>query len=300
MEVLSGSFVVAGSGRVQATKVGAESYARKLASEARRFSLVRSELVEGINTLLRYIQYALFPVAALLLWRQLASNDVEEALVGVVAGVVGMVPEGPGAPDEPRVRDRRGHARPPQRPRAGAPRGGGPRAVDVVCLDKTGTLTEGDVAFDRLEILDTARQAGIGEDDVTEALGALADDENRNATLGALGAAFRTPGWTRDGGVPFSSARKWSAASFDGHGAWVIGAPEMTRRTRHPMTPLRRRADELAAEGRRVLLLGHADALAGEELPGDARPDGARRARGEGAPGRRRDARLLHRRKGSP
>jgi cation-transporting ATPase E len=133
--------------------------------------------------------------------------------------------------------------------------------VDVVCLDKTGTLTEGDVAFDRVEMLDAARSAGIGEDDVTEALGALADDENRNATLGALGAAFRSPGWTRDGVVPFSSARKWSAASFDGHGAWLIGAPEMTLAAAAAGDPVRARADELAAEGRRVLLLGHAERL---------------------------------------
>ncbi|MSO79567.1 MAG: cation-translocating P-type ATPase, partial [Acidimicrobiia bacterium] len=93
-QVLSGSFVVAGAGRFQATAVGGESYARRLAVEARRFTLVQSELMNGINTLLRYIQYALFPVAALLLWRQLGSHDVDTALIGVVAGVVGMVPEG--------------------------------------------------------------------------------------------------------------------------------------------------------------------------------------------------------------
>jgi cation-transporting ATPase E len=266
-DVLSGSFVVAGSGHVQATKVGAEAYARQLAAQARRFQLVRSELVEGINTLLRYIQYALFPVAALLLWRQLASNDVEEALVGVVAGVVGMVPEGlvlltSLAFGIAAVTLARRNVLVQELPAVE-----GLARVDVVCLDKTGTLTEGDVAFDRLEMLDTARQVGIGEDDVTEALGALADDENRNATLGALSAAFRSPGWKREGGVPFSSARKWSAASFADHGAWVIGAPEMTRPNASPDDPVRKRADELAAEGRRVLLLGHAGGLAGENLP---------------------------------
>jgi cation-transporting P-type ATPase E len=266
-EVLSGSFVAAGSGRFQATKVGDEAYARKLAAEARRFTLVRSELVEGINTLLRFIQYALFPVSALLLWRQLASNDVDEALVGVVAGVVGMVPEGlvlltSLAFGIAAVTLARRNVLVQELPAVE-----GLARVDVVCLDKTGTLTEGEVAFDRLEMLDPARQAGIHEDDVTEALGALADDENRNATLGAIGTAFRSPGWSRDGAVPFSSARKWSAASFDGHGAWVIGAPEMTLASVPPGDPVRVRADELAAEGRRVLLLGRADHLDGETLP---------------------------------
>ena len=266
-EVLSGSFVVAGTGRFQATKVGDEAYARKLAVEARRFTLVRSELVEGINTLLRYIQYALFPVSALLLWRQLASNDVEQALVGVVAGVVGMVPEGlvlltSLAFGIAAVTLARRNVLVQELPAVE-----GLARVDVVCLDKTGTLTEGDVAFDRVEMLETARQASIGEDDVTEVLGALADDENRNATLGALGAAFRSPSWNRDARVPFSSARKWSAASFAGHGAWLIGAPEMVLADASPEDPTRARADELAAGGRRVLLLAHADHLDGETLP---------------------------------
>jgi len=266
-EVLSGSFVVAGAGRFQATKVGDDAYARRLASEARQFVLVRSELVEGINTLLRYIQYALVPVSALLLWRQLGNNDVDEALVGVVAGVVGMVPEGlvlltSLAFGIAAVTLARRNVLVQELPAVE-----GLARVDVVCLDKTGTLTEGDVGFDRLEVLDGARQAGVGEDDITEALGALADDENRNATLGALGAAFRSPEWRRDGAVPFSSARKWSAAHFEGHGVWVIGAPEMILAGAAPGDPVRAHADDLASEGRRVLLLAHADALDGETLP---------------------------------
>jgi cation-transporting ATPase E len=272
-EVLSGSFVVAGSGRVQATRVGADAYARKLAAEARRFTLVRSELVEGINTLLRYIQYALFPVSALLLWRQLGNNDVDQALVGVVAGVVGMVPEGlvlltSLAFGIAAVTLARRNVLVQELPAVE-----GLARVDVVCLDKTGTLTEGDVAFDDLEILDGVDGAGTDTGEIGRALGALADDENRNATLGAIGAAFSPPGWERSGAIPFSSARKWSATSFDGHGAWVIGAPEMVLASAPPGDPVRARADELAAEGRRVLLLAQADAaLDGESLPTGLEP----------------------------
>ncbi len=143
--------------------------------------------------------------------------------------------------------------------------------VDVVCLDKTGTLTEGEVVFDELEPVggdDTAKREEVGN-----ALGALADDENRNATLGAIAAAFPAPGWQRTGATPFSSARKWSAATFEGHGSWVIGAPEMVLADVATDDPVRARADELAAEGRRVLLLAHADAaLSGESLPDDLQP----------------------------
>jgi cation-transporting P-type ATPase E len=273
-EVLSGSFVVAGSGAFQATRVGAESYAQRLALEARRFRLVHSELMAGINRLLQLIQYALFPVSALLLVRQLSNHDVEEALTGTVAGVVGMVPEGlvlltSLAFGIAAVTLARRNVLVQELPAVE-----GLARVDVVCLDKTGTLTEGEVVFDRLEPLGDV----VGDDEVREALGALADDENRNATLAAIAAAFDAPGWTRDGAIPFSSARKWSAASFTGHGSWVIGAPEMILADRAPDDPVRRRADELAAEGIRVLLLGRADAAlpaadGGEAaLPGGLQP----------------------------
>jgi cation-transporting P-type ATPase E len=266
-DVMSGSIVVAGSGRVQATAVGADAYARKLAIEARRFSLTQSELVDGINLLLRMIQYALFPIGALLLWRQLADNDLADAMTGTVAGIVGMVPEGlvlltSLAFGIAAVTLARRKVLVQELPAVE-----GLARVDVVCLDKTGTLTEGDVVFDRVEVL-----PGCDEPTVASALGALADDENRNATLGAIGAANPPPdGWSRTGAIPFSSARKWSAARFGGHGTWVIGAPEMILAGADD--PARRRADEIAAQGRRVLLLAAADGdPVGETLPAGVRP----------------------------
>jgi cation-transporting ATPase E len=267
-EVMSGSIVVAGSGRFQATAVGADAYARKLATEARRFSLTRSELVEGINFLLRMIQYALFPIGALLLWRQLSDHNLSHAMTSTVAGIVGMVPEGlvlltSLAFGIAAVTLARRNVLVQELPAVE-----GLARVDVVCLDKTGTLTEGDVVFDRVEVL-----PGCDESTVASALGALANDENRNATLGAIGTAFPPPeGWTRTGAIPFSSARKWSAARFGDHGTWVIGAPEMILADAVD-DPARRRADELASEGRRVLLLAAADGEpAGETLPAGVRP----------------------------
>jgi len=186
-QVMSGSFVVAGSGRFQATAVGPESYAQKLAVEARRFALTHSELQAGINRLLQLIQYALFPVSALLLWRQLGSNDLEEALTGTVAGVVGMVPEGlvlltSLAFGIAAVTLARRKVLVQELPAVE-----GLARVDVVCLDKTGTLTEGEVVFDRVEPL---RDGDGAESEIEQALGALAADENRNATLGAIGDAL--------------------------------------------------------------------------------------------------------------
>ena len=266
-EVLSGSFIVAGTGRFQTTRVGDDAYARKLAAEARRFALVHSELMAGINRILRYVTWAIFPTAALLLASQLrvTHEGWREAMTGTVAGVVGMVPEGlvlltSIAFAVAAVTLARRHVLVQELPAVE-----GLARVDVVCLDKTGTLTEGEVVFDRVDVL-----GEVALDEVEEVLGALADDENANATLKAIGFAFPPPeGWRRTLVVPFSSGRKWSAAEFDGRGGWIIGAPEMVWAHVPADDTVRVSADELAASGARVLLLAHASELTGDELPDD-------------------------------
>src|SRR5216684_5286925 len=265
--LLSGSFVVAGSGGYQATGVGAEAYARKLAAQARRFTVVRSELIGGINQILRYVTWAIPPVAVLLVVSQLYSHEtVREGATSTVAALVGMVPQGlvlltSVAFGAAAVTLARRQVLVQQLPAVE-----GLARVDVVCLDKTGTLTDGTIAFDSLIRLD-------GQAPAEAALGALADDENRNATLAAIGHAYPPPdGWPRQAAVPFSSARKWSAASFATHGTWVLGAPEM-------VLPAGRQeqlsqAAGLAASGRRVLVL----ARAAGALDGDSLPPGLRAA----------------------
>jgi cation-transporting P-type ATPase E len=224
--------------------------------------VVRSELVAGINQILRYVTWAIPPVAVLLVVSQLHTTHqtVSESATSTVAALVGMVPQGLvlltsiafGAAALTLARRR---VLVQQLPAVE-----GLARVDVVCLDKTGTLTDGTIAFDSLIRLDDQAPAEA-------ALGALADDEARNATLAAIGQAFPPPqGWARQDGVPFSSTRKWSAASFAGHGIWVLGAPEMVLPGGQD-GPLSRAAD-LAASGRRVLALAHADGpLNGQALP---------------------------------
>jgi cation-transporting P-type ATPase E len=265
--LLSGSFVVAGSGGYQATGVGAESYARRLAAEARRFTLVRSELVDGTNRILRYVTWALPPVAALLLISQFhAGASVRGALTGTVAALVGMVPQGlvlltSVAFGVSAVTLARRRALVQQLPAVEVL-----ARVDVVCFDKTGTLTDGTITFDRLIRLDDRHEAPA-------ALGALADGPDRNPTLAAIGQAFPPPGrWMRRASVPFASARKWSATSFVEHGTWVLGAPEMVLSSGDQEH--REQADKLAGAGQRVLALAHSRA----PLSGEALPDGLRAA----------------------
>jgi cation-transporting P-type ATPase E len=264
--LLSGSFVVAGPGSYQATEVGAEAYARRLATEARRFALVRSELMDGINRILRYVTWAIVPVAALLVVSQLHVHDtVQAALTATVAGLVAMVPQGlvlltSVAFAVAAITLARRQVLVQQLPAVE-----GLARVDVLCLDKTGTLTDGTIGFDRLIRLDDEAAAGA-------ALGALADEEAPNATLAAIGQAFPPPGWTRQARVPFSSARKWSAASFAGHGTWILGAPEMVLSAQQ--RDYLEQAAGLAAAGQRVLVL----ARTGEPLDGESLPPGLRAA----------------------
>jgi cation-transporting P-type ATPase E len=266
-QVLSGSFVVAGSGRFQATAVGDDAYARKLATEARRFALARSELMDGINRILRYVTWGIFPVAALLLISQFyAQDEWREAVSGAVAGVVGMVPQGlvlltSIAFGVAAVTLARRNVLVQELPAVE-----GLARVDVVCFDKTGTLTDGNIVFDRVERLDDQAP-------VEAALAALADDEDRNATLNAIAEAFPArDSWQRTGFVPFSSARKWSAATFGDHGTWVLGAPELVWSGRDG--DVSAQAERLAATGQRVLLLARTDA----PLDGESLPDGMRAA----------------------
>ena len=267
-EVLSGSFVAAGSGRFRASRVGAEAYAAQLAEQARRFTLTRSELRAGIDRLLQIVTWLLVPTATLLLISQLRSHtSLREALRGSVAGTVGMVPEGlvlltsvAFAVGVVRLARRRVLVQE-------LPAVEGLARVDVLCIDKTGTLTEGHLAVEEVEII-------RGDGTHRDALAALATaDPHPNATLRAIGDAFPDgrDGWVPGEIVPFSSARRWSGASFGAKGTWVLGAPEVV--APDGAAKIRRRALEHAEAGRRVVLLSRTDErLAGERLPSGLDP----------------------------
>ena len=279
-EVMSGSFVAAGSGAFRATKVGAESYAASLAGAAKEFSLVHSELRVGVNRILKFLMLVLPPVAMLLLWRLWrTSDDWRDALSGTVAAAVAMVPDGlvlltslafmAGV-----VKLSRRNALLKELASVELL-----ARVDTLCLDKTGTITTGEIVATGVELLD----AGGGSDgssdervvDVEHLLAALArSDPDPNATLLAIGRAHTDdPGWHVTGTVPFSSARKWSAASFEGHGAVYLGAPEFLATLDSPVgAVVADRVGEHAALGRRVVLIATAAALTGDELAPDVTP----------------------------
>ena len=266
--VMSGSFVVAGFGAYRATKVGREAYAARLADEASRFTLVKSDLRNGINRILTFITWLLVPAGVLSIYNQLSgSQPLSEALCGMVAALVPMVPEGlvlmtsiAFAVGVVRLGRRQCLVNE-------LPAIEGLARVDVVCADKTGTLTENAMRLSEVRPL-----GGVAADLPGTALAALAAADPRpNASLQAIAEAYPDdPGWPVESTAAFSSARKWSGASFDGHGHWVLGAPDVLLAADDAR---RGEAEALAARGLRVLLLARADRpLDGPDAPGTVEP----------------------------
>lgn len=267
-QVLSGTTVIGGSARIRVTAVGEHSYANRLAMEARKYSVVTSELQEGTNRVLTWISWVIVPMTLLLLWSQLRvaggisealdSGQWKAAMVLAVAGVVGMVPQGlvlltsvnfAAAAMTLARRKVLVQELPAVEVLA---------RVDMLCLDKTGTLTSGAVELDHIEnclgsacadgdgsspaagkvSADVAAggSAGTGsgavvpasaDDAARAALAYLVGGSEVNATGSAIAAGLTglEPAQARYA-IAFNSARKWSAVQTQA-GAYVLGAPEI-------------------------------------------------------------------------
>lgn len=264
--VMSGSFVVAGSGAYRATKVGHEAYAAKLAEEASKFTLVKSELRNGINKILQFITYLLVPAGLLTIYTQLFTTraDWHDAVLRMVGALVPMVPEGlvlmtslAFAVGVVRLGRRQCLVNE-------LPAIEGLARVDVVCADKTGTLTENGMRVSDLK--------PFTEADVAAALAQLAADDARpNASMVAIAEAYsEPPGWSATATAPFKSATKWSGASYGEHGNWVIGAPDVLLDS---TSPVAEQAEQIGAQGLRVLLVGSSDqAVDAPGAPGTVTP----------------------------
>ncbi|MDQ0581772.1 HAD-IC family P-type ATPase [Streptomyces rishiriensis] len=257
-QVMSGSFVVAGGGAFQATKVGREAYAAQLAEEASRFTLVHSELRSGISTILKYVTWMMVPAAFGLVVTQLfvKNNDLKESIARTVGGIVPMVPEGLVLLTSVAfaigvIRLGRKQCLVQELPAIE-----GLARVDTVCLDKTGTLTEGGMDVTELSMLD-----GYDETYVRQVLGALGESDPRpNASLRAIIDAYPdAEDWRCTESLPFSSARKYSGASFSEgngeNGTWLLGAPDVLLADGDPALAETERLNE---QGLRVLLLARA------------------------------------------
>lgn len=270
--LLSGSFVVSGQCSAQVEHVGAENYASKIAGDAKYIKKRSSEIMDSIDLIVKIIGFAILPIGGLLFWKQyfVLGDTFQGSVVSTCAAMVGMIPEGlvllislafavsviKLSRHKTLVQDMyciETLAR-----------------VDTLCLDKTGTITEGSMQVDGL-----APFEGRTEADMKEALTALVCSlQDDNPTFLAL--KDYLPGqspWYAGGTVPFSSARKWSGAFFPGKGAYVMGAGEFILgeafRSQFPQ------AEEASGNGQRVLLLARSDSpFEDKSLPDGLEPMG--------------------------
>ncbi|MFE6775337.1 HAD-IC family P-type ATPase [Streptomyces sp. NPDC057702] len=267
--VMSGSFVVAGGGAFTATKVGREAYAVQLAEEASRFTLVHSELRSGISQILKYVTWMMIPTAIGLVISQsvVENNDWREAVRRMVGGIVPMVPEGLVLLTSVAfaigvIRLGRKQCLVQELPAIE-----GLARVDVVCLDKTGTLTEGGMDVTEVRLLasgeersddGTAARGTPDEAYVGQVLGALGGSDPRpNASLQAIIDRYpERDGWECTAALPFSSARKYSGATLSEPGGaertWLLGAPDVLLPADDPALA---EIESLNTQGLRVLLL---------------------------------------------
>jgi cation-transporting P-type ATPase E len=254
--VMSGSFVVSGTGAYRATKVGHDAYAARLTAEASKLTLARSELQAGINTILQFITYLLIPAALLIIYTQLFTTHVgwQQSVLRTVGALVPMVPEGlvlmtsiAFAVGVVRLGRRQCLVQE-------LPAIEGLARVNVVCADKTGTLTE-----NRMQVADLQRlDAAAAMDTIVDVLASMAADDARpNASMQAIAETYRNPpGWTVTATAPFKSATKWSGVSYESHGNWVLGAPDVLQ---DRSSAVAAQADAAGSQGMRVLLLGSTD-----------------------------------------
>jgi magnesium-transporting ATPase (P-type) len=273
--VFSGSFVVEGDGLFEATAVGPDSRAARLAATARAFRHPRSPLERAMDRLLIVFVAVMLPLATAL-GISLAIRDVSQAqaVETLTAAVVNIVPEGlillvslTMAVSAAKMARRGVLAQQLNAIESLA-------SVSVMCTDKTGTLTEA-----ALRVVETIPAAGVDDDELRAALGRFAASApSRNSTLDAVHAA-RLAGEDAElepsAQVPFSSRRRWSALELDG-ARYVLGAPEALLNGDGAVAALRAAAAEQASTGRRVLALVAADGALPPAAPDAPLPDGIR------------------------
>lgn len=264
-ELFSGSFVVAGSGVYRATKVGADAYAAQLTAQAAKFTLVSSELRQGVNQILRIVSVLLVPIGLLNIWTQLTQEGQswQDSVLRMVAALVPMVPEGLVLITSMAfalgvIRLGRRNCLVQELPAIE-----GLARVSVVCADKTGTLTQN--AMTLSEVI------GLADGDWNALLSQLAAaDPAPNASMQAIASALPAPAhrWDVAARAPFTSAKKYSGISFTEHGDWILGAPDVLS-----SGDLAARAEEIGSTGRRVLLLARSDRRVDDaQAPGRLEP----------------------------
>ena len=272
-ELMSGSFVNAGTVWARVVHVGAENYAAKISAEAKQHKAVNSEIMNSLNGIIKFVSFIIFPLGALLFARQhfLTGTETNEAILSTVSALVGMIPEGlilltstVLAVAVVRLAKSRVLVQQLYCIETLA-------RVDTLCLDKTGTITTG-----KMEVAAVRPVPGVPQATVDTAFASIARaDEDPNETAQAIvehfaGADVAVLHASRV--VPFSSDKKWSGAVFDDGSAYVMGAGQFI--LGDALAAVADQQNELAADAR-VLLLAQVDGFDEEgDIVGAPKPLG--------------------------
>lgn len=251
-KVLSGSFVTSGKAMCLLTEVGHDCYMEKLSSEAKQFKRYKTELQRNLDTILKFISIIIVPLGIILFAKQywISGSTYEQAALDTVAAVLGMIPEGlvlltsvAMALGAVRLARRSTLVRELFCIETLA-------RVDTLCLDKTGTITEGHLCVQGEE--------SVKEDvDLEQLMGrmvaALGDE---NETFQALRQHYKRNQSTNTKLVlPFSSERKFSGVVFEGEGTYLMGAYQFIFPQADPA--VLEKIAEYASQGLRVLTVAH-------------------------------------------
>lgn len=222
--LLSGSFIVSGNAKAKVEHIGYDNYTAKISSDTKYIKPISSEIMRSLNKIVKTISVIIVPLGILLFARQLylSGNTLQNAVVNTVAAIIGMIPEGLVlltstvfavsvirlSKEKVLVQDLyciESLAR-----------------VDVICLDKTGTITEG-----KMEVVDVIPLDGETKASLGDILGSMmAATKDKNATAIAIrDAYYRKPKWKVEEVIPFSSEKKYSGVKF-ATDTYLIGAVE--------------------------------------------------------------------------
>lgn len=261
MEILSGSFVVSGMALAEVIHVGAENYTAKISAEAKYIKKVNSEIMNFINKIIKYISIAIVPIGILLFFSQIDNGTFRDTTIHVVAALIGMIPEGLVlltstvlAISVIRLSKYNVLVQELYCIETLA-------RVDTICLDKTGTITKGEMEVSKLVPLN-----GNSMSDITDALGLMSYHmDSDNQTMGAISKKYaRRNDYKVLEIVPFSSQSKWSGISFEGV-SYVLGAPEILLNDTSKID----RELSFYVNSNRVVLLGRVNHKLNKKLPVD-------------------------------
>ena len=267
--LLSGSFIISGNCHARVEHVGKDNYAAQITDNAKYVKKPNSEIMRWTNRIIKYIGFTLIPVGIALFCKQvfISHQGFNDAIVGVVAALIGMIPEGlilltsvVFAVSIIRLSQHKTLVQELYCIETLA-------RVDVLCLDKTGTITEG-----TMEVTDVLPLHDTTNEELNIALGSLIHAlEDDNPTFNAVKTyCDQYDKLTCNHIVPFSSARKWSGASFDENGSYIFGATEFILKDSSPYHEI---IKEYSEKGQRVLMLAHSPhQIQDKELPAEIHP----------------------------